>query len=385
MKLFGFNTSAPTPTPSNKGVQAFSMFKNVGGGNLSLPYIDVRYQMNGVIAFGEDNLYPDLIEQIYYTSAIHSSIVNFQVNAAVGAGFSFSEVNDAKDQLKQYDFKYKFKLDKNIRRIAEDLKKHQRVYFLLKFNDKKEVIASRMINPKHIRHGKPDEYGRITKATYCEDWQYQSNMRVYDVYHPSCEALEQLFMWQNTDEVYAIPSYTTAMNWMFLDGEMSYLQKANIQNSIYPAYALLFPFTPKSKEELENIKTSIEKNRGAQNASKAFVYFANDKDQLPQIQSLPTGNNDKLFLQTSKEVKENISFAHSINPAILGVKYAGSLGNAQELEMSYAVWEKNVVKPFRREIEMIVDELMHIDKVKGDFLVNEYRLIEPTVQTQGEV
>jgi len=28
---------------------------------------------------------------------------------------------------------------------------------------------------------------------------------------------------------------------------------------------------------------------------------------------------------------------------------------------------------------------MHIDKVKGDFLVNEYRLIEPTVQTQGEV
>ena len=59
----------------------------------------------------------------------------------------------------------------------------------------------------------------------------------------------------------------------------------------------------------------------------------------------------------------------------MGIKVAGSLGNAQELEMSYAIWEKNVVYPERETAEEIGQELMHIGGIEGIFNVKGYKLL----------
>lgn len=59
----------------------------------------------------------------------------------------------------------------------------------------------------------------------------------------------------------------------------------------------------------------------------------------------------------------------------MGVKVQGSLGNAQELEMSYSIFEKNVVKPMREEIEQIFFELLRIAELDGKLKVNGYKII----------
>ena len=71
--------------------------------------------------------------------------------------------------------------------------------------------------------------------------------------------------------IFAIPS-------AFLSGELSYLQKSNIQNSIFPSFAMMFPKIPKSEEEKEMLKSSIEGLKGSGNAGKTAAFFANDKD-----------------------------------------------------------------------------------------------------------
>ena len=77
-----------------------------------------------------------------------------------------------------------------------------------------------------------------------------------------------------------------------------------------------------------------------------------------------------------QELKDNICFAHKINPAIMGVKVAGSLGNAQELEMSYAIFEKNVVFPMRKQLEYMYDELLQIAGVEGQFKILDFKIVE---------
>ena len=54
--------------PTSNGTSfAFSTpFMKVGSSNLSLPVVDRYYTQNGVVRFGEDNLYPQLLNQMYY-------------------------------------------------------------------------------------------------------------------------------------------------------------------------------------------------------------------------------------------------------------------------------------------------------------------------------
>jgi hypothetical protein len=54
-----------TTTEVVEGYQSFSTpFGRVGDANLSLPYVNGRYQIAGYIPFGQDNMFPCLL----YTS-----------------------------------------------------------------------------------------------------------------------------------------------------------------------------------------------------------------------------------------------------------------------------------------------------------------------------
>jgi hypothetical protein len=48
------------------------------------------------------------------------------------------------------------------------------------------------------------------------------------------------------------------------------------------------------------------------------------------------------------------------------------LGNAQELEMSYAIFEKNVIAPMKSEIEEIFADLLRIAEVDGILKIKRF-------------
>jgi hypothetical protein len=120
-------------------------------------------------------------------------------------------------------------------------------------------------------------------------------------------------------------------------------------------------------------------NKGAKNAGKVFVLTGDGMENTPEVVVPGAQQNDRLFEGTSKELKDNICFAHKINPSIMGVKVAGSLGNAQELEMSYAIFEKNVVFPMRRQLEYMYNELMQIANIDGTFKIQDFKIVEGQV------
>jgi len=338
--------------------QSFSTpFGKVGDANLSLPYVNGRYQIAGYIPFGQDNMFPELLNQLYYTSPLHGAIVDFKTNSVVGGGYVLkSEGMTNEDKLKLYTFEKKIRLGKVERVIAQQLTVHHRVYFKLCYNAKRELYKIYNVSPEKVRIARD-------KQTYflCDDWSARIDVTPIKKYHPTNSDLEQLYVYEIMtlgQEWYPLPQYTSALNFAFLSGELSYFAKSNIQNSVFPSFAMMFPKRPQSEEEKSMIKHTIDRLKGAANAGKAVAFFANSADQLPKIESLPTNGNDKLFHEASALNTEQICFAHTIDPILMGVRTTGSLGGGADIKQAYVIFEKNVVMPLRAQVEEIVNELL---------------------------
>ena len=63
-----------------EGYQSFSTpFLPVGKGDLSLPYVNGRYSTNMWVRFGNDNLFPELLNQMYFSSPLHGAICDYKI------------------------------------------------------------------------------------------------------------------------------------------------------------------------------------------------------------------------------------------------------------------------------------------------------------------
>jgi len=374
-----------TTTEVVEGYQSFSTpFGRVGDANLSLPYVNGRYQIAGYIPFGQDNMFPELLNQLYYTSPLHGAIVDFKTNSVVGGGYTLkSEGMTNEDKLKLYTFEKKIRLGKVERAIAQQLTVHHRVYFKLCYNAKRELYKIYNVSPEKVRIARD-------KQTYflCDDWSARIDVTPIKKYHPTNSDLEQLYVYEIMtlgQEWYPLPQYTSALNFAFLSGELSYFAKSNIQNSVFPSFAMMFPKRPQSEEEKSMIKHTIDRLKGAANAGKAVAFFANSADQLPKIESLPTNGNDKLFHEASALNTEQICFAHTIDPILMGVRTTGSLGGGADIKQAYVIFEKNVVMPLRAQVEEIVNELLEIAKIPGEYTINNFQIINETiVEIEGD-
>lgn len=383
MGLFNLKKEEPIQVQEIGGYQAFSTpFLKVPNGNLSLPFVSDRYQSRGYIPFGSDNLYPQYLNQMYYSSPLHGAIVDFKVNATVGGGYQFDESKlNAKMKVDLYAFGKKISVKKTVKNIVKDLIVHERVYFCLTL---KNGILTKLkrVSPEKVRCNRDKSIYSIN-----DDWQYGANIKTLTPYHPECKDGEYLFIYENDSlgqDFYPLPQYTSALNFIYLSGEMSYFAKSNIQNSIFPSFAMMFPKKPQGKEEMELLKDTVSKLKGAENAGKSAAFFANSKEQLPEIVSIPTNDNANLFKESSDLNTEQICFAHTIDPILLGVRTTGALGNGSDIKQAYVIFEKNVIMPLRETTMDIFNQLLQVAKIDAKIEVLNYQIINDTITEVDE-
>jgi len=377
MGLFG-KFKAESPQIVESGYQSFSTpFLKIGSENLSLPYVNAQYGGLEYVRFGSDNLYPQILNQVYYSSPLHGAIVNFKTNAAVGGGYTFDESKlSLKDKVNLYAFNSKIGIQRTIASICKENILHERVYFMVSVKDGK-VGTIKRVSPEKVRTNKDKSIYWVNN-----DWQYLANQVKYTVYNKECKNGTYIVPFEDDSigqDIYPIPQYTSALNFAFLSGELSYLQKANIQNSIFPSFAMMFPKKPQSTEELQTVKDTVAKLKGAENAGKAVAFFANNKESLPELVNLPTNDNDELFIRASELNTEQICFSHTIDPILMGVRTTGSLGSGSDIKQAYIIFEKNVVLPLREKVEGIINTLLDICSIDAIITINNYQIVNETI------
>jgi hypothetical protein len=372
----------PLSTESDSLYSQFSTpFGSIGDGNLSLPYVR-SYGSEPYVRFGNDNLYPQLINQMYYQSPLNGSIINFKANAVIGGGYEIeSGESTALQKVKEYSFIKKNKFNKIMRQATKDLIMHGRVAVLVDPTGK-EVKITR-VGPERVRLN-----ASKTKVTLSDDWSRSINMVAYPLYNPSLK-VPSIYLYEIDgdagQDIYPIPQYCSALNWAFVDGEMSYLHKSNIINSIFPSFMIKLAKKFGSQEEIDQFKNTIDKAKGAPSAGRIMTFVANTAEQLPSIEAIPTNQNDKLFTQTDERIDANISRAHSIDPLLMGIRVSGKLGSGNEIQQSYTIFEKNVVMPLREQITEIGDELLAIGGINSTIIINNYQIINEVIVDKTQI
>jgi hypothetical protein len=365
-----------------------SPFLNLGAGNLTLPYINNTYTgAQGYIRFGKDNLFPQMVNQMYYTSSLNGAIIDFKTNAVSGGGYELVLKDQSEaTRARAINFEIKNKIKKLRIPITRDLIQHYRAYALLEF-DSGEFKKATRIAPEKVRTNN-------SKKLYfvCNDWVQNTEIRQIKPYTGKFDEKEKVgqsffilpYELQCVgQDVYPIPTYSSAFNWMELEGEMSLLHKSNIKNAIFPSFALLFPKKPNGDKEKNAIKNTIEGAKGAPNAGRIFALFANNLDQLPKIEAIPTNQNDKLFEQTDERIDAQVCKAHCIDPLLMGIRVSGKLGSGNDIEKSYIILEKNTILPMRENVEEFFNEILKIARVKAEYKLKNYQIINDAIVEQG--
>jgi hypothetical protein len=381
MGLFDFfSKKEPLKVMTSEGYHAYSTpFMPVGGANLSLPYVSqYRNGRGGIVYFGEDNLYPQLLTQMYFQSPLHGAIIDFKVRSVVGGGYEIDKEGLTPKELvdvKAFEIFNKFKTLPEI--VGKELLVHGRVYFKLYFSEKHKLKKVKIVSADKVRRNYDGSRYAISL-----DWSTQVNIEEIKPYHPECRDACQLYVYEQHSlgqDIYPLPQYTSALNWAFLDGEMSYLHKSNILNSIFPSFAFMFPKKPSSKEEENALRQTIDKGKGAANAGKVLAFFSNGTEYLPKIEAIPTNQNDQLFLQTDERIDAKICQAHGVDPMVFGIRVSGKLGGGTDIKQAYVIFEKNFVMPTRDEIEGIFNDILRIGELHTKLTFNNFQIINEAI------
>jgi hypothetical protein len=367
------------PTPSATGFAFSTPFMKVGSGNLSLPVVDKYYTQNGIVRFGEDNLYPQLLNQMYYTSPMHGGLIEFITNATIGGGYSFTLANlSGSEKVELLTFEKKMKLEKLSRLLTRDYVIHRRVCVVVSRDDKGKLLRLKRVDPSTIRN-----YVNNEKFVFNADWSRGlAGVKEYNRFNPGTRENDTLYVYQDEtpgQDIYPIPGYNSVLNWCNLAGDIAFFQKANIQNGVFPSAVIRRPKEFSSIDEIQKFKAEIGSSTGAGNGGRLMVLTGNGMDDTPEFIQVQSNNNDKLFETTLRDLNSEIAKGHRIDPSIAGISIGGSLGNNQQMEMSYSIFEKDVVMPLRKTIEEILNDLIDIARIPNSIKINDYQIIEKTI------
>jgi len=384
MKLFGFDITRPKETPVATA-EVFDHkkfdFGRSGKYNYNEPIQEVVN--DEYVYFGQDNLYPNHLNELFYSSPFHSSIINFKVLNLIGGGLTFTP-NDKTTEMQKIEveqWKYKFD-DLFINQLAYDYIVHSRVCHKVYWNDEHtKIVGVERIDPAWVRIGKKIE-GKSRYYVINSKWGKGMNKNkaekipAFDAYKKDEKC--QMVSYQTYSpglEYYSQPVYANAANWIFLDGQISYYHKSNIENSLNPSLAIKIYEKPANEEEKQSFIRQLQASFGGpSNTGRAMVFYSNGKDLSPDIQSIDANTLDEAFAVTQEMIIKNIAFSHTIDPVIMGISTPGALGQSQQLETAYNIFKNTFILPNQRHLNNILNFYLGVNKIQGVVTLNLYQL-----------
>ena len=345
---------------------------------ISLPTVkEVRGK--DYMAYGEDNLFPQKLIELYDTSAMHHTAVNAITDGIIGDGIEI--IGD------EYINSNGETVDEVFEKIALDYSLYQGYALNVIWNKEGTGIAEIYHLPfANVRSGKLNEEDQVEEYMYSSDW---TNLRknpfvtykAFDVTEVKGDNASQIYYCFNYtpgNDVYPLPTYVAALNDISLDASVSRFHAANISNGLNPSMFIQFRNGIPAPEERREIYKEIENTfTGEENAGRFFLSFSSPghEMQVTPIQSA----NDNYYLTLDQHITSRILTAHRItSPLLLGIKDAsGFSSNAEEIRVAYSHFEGTVIEPKRKKILSSYGYILMLKgfniklEVKPNKLINE--------------
>lgn len=338
-----------------------------------------RPSNDGYVQYGDDNLFPQYLIDLYKSSATHNALCTSIAYMIFGDGVQ-ADTLEARLKIEEWG------LQNEVRKACLDLKIQGGFALEVVYSiDRTTISKVRHCPFENIRSGEVDEDEKVNYYYYSKDWNNkQIEPELVCGFNPE-KAVEHpvqiLYVkpFSPGSYYYPKPDYIGSIDYIELDKEIGKYHINNIKNGLAPSFSIHFKNGVPSQEERFKIRNDIERQlAGATNAGKFIVTYSDSPERKPDFEPFPLSDADKQYQFLSSEVSDKIMVGHRVvSSAMFGVKTAGQLGNTQELEIASELFDKQVVKPYQRVVKDALERVFNAAGTPTIVSVEEVPPMEP--------
>ena len=315
----------------------------------------------GWINYGDDNLYPQYLVDLYQKSGTHNALCTSIAYMIFGEGIKTESV-DA--NLKALEWG----LDDEIRKACMDLKIQGGFALEIIYSvDRTTISKVRHLPFQNIRSGEPNEREEVDFYYYSRDWADRNcepeEVHSFDPSKSRKFPVQILYVkpFSVGSSAYPATDYQGSIAYIELDKEIASYHISNIRSGLAPSYVVSFLNGSPPIEERNRIRNDIESQlAGATNAGKFIITYSDQPDRKPSFEPFPLTDADKQYQFLSTETTEKIMVGHRVtNGQLFGVATAGKLGGGGELNASEAIFKSDVIQPFRRIVTKAIESILN--------------------------
>ena len=320
-----------------------------------------RPSNQGYVSYGDDNLFPQYLIDLYKSSATHNALCTSIAYMIFGDGIQ-ADTLDARLKIQEWG------LDDEVRKACLDLKIQGGFALEVVYSiDRTTITKVRHCPFENVRSGEVNEDEKCEFYYYSKDWsdkrQEPEVVKAFDPEQAVEHPVQILYVkpFSPGSYYYPKPDYIGSIDYIELDKEIGKYHINNIKNGMAPSFHLAFKNGTPSQEERRKIRNDVERQlAGATNAGKFIMTFSDQPDRKPDFDPFPLSDADKQYQFLSTEVSDKIMIGHRVvSSAMFGVKTAGQLGNTQELEIASQLFDNQVVKPYQRILKDAVSSILN--------------------------
>ena len=319
---------------------------------IPVPTFEARRNKEWVY-YGQDNLYPQKLVELYQTSAINHTAITAKLSGIIGEGFKVygQTVVNSKGQT----------LDQVFKALTLDYLVFGGFALNLVFNRKGDRVAEMYhVAFDKVRAGKPDENDDVLEYYFSSDWKNTRKHTpveypAYDPNNTSGDNASQIYYYKEYEvgtDVYPLPAWNASVNDCDLDARISRYHNANISNGLSPSLVINFRNGIASPEERQMIVRDIDATFSSEMNAGRFMTFFSEAGKEAQVTPIESAN-DTYYTTLEERVTSRILTAHQItSPLLLGIRAGGNgLGNNKdEILVAYAHFYGTVLQPIQKKL-----------------------------------
>jgi len=328
----------------------------------------------GIVEWGDDNNYPIFLVNLYNNvgSTTHKAIVNKKVKMISGNGFKTPINNDLNNFIK------KNKLDFETAKITLDYELMNGYAFEVVYN--REGTSVNKI--KHIPFGKlrrgiiSDEYSE-PHFWFSNDWtQYRKAeytpeyIKEFDGSNSGRQLYYYIEYNPASDGIYPIVGYSTSINWIDMDYQISVFHLNQLKQGYSPSFLLNFSTGIPTTEEQDMFFREFKREfSGAENGGKIILTYSNGDNEKPELIPIQLNDSDDRFLMLADQIERNIVMGAEIPPQLV-VLTPGKLGSTEERDRLLIEFQISYIEPRQNNIENSLDTILQVNNYNEKLVLN---------------
>ena len=297
--------------------------------------------------WGEDNLFPDYLYELFHNSSQMAAIIlqmkNYVLGNGITSNFYLKIVNRKLETFENF-----------IDKLVFDYLLYGGFAFQIIKNKLGQIAELNHLDFKYIRVDEDE-----TKVFFSKDWSKgRRTPLVYDRWDVNSNSSNSVFYYKGhlTRECYPMPFYISCLTSLEISTQIGDFHLNNLLNGFSPSCIINFNNGSNISEDVQDeIEEAVkEKFCGTENASRILLSFNDDLTHKTTFERLADDGMIDKYNNLQQTTEKDIFRAFRMNKLLLGDSSENTGFNKASYLESFALYNKSVVEPIQRELENVL-------------------------------